>query len=58
MDGEEFVAIQSWRVVKEMAGQEFGFKQNQAKGERRKVADRAKKWWEENRERLLPAAKE
>jgi hypothetical protein len=57
MDGEEFVAIQSWRVVKEMAGQEFGFKQNQARGERRKVADRAKKWWDENRERLLPAPK-
>lgn len=56
-DGEEYVAIQSSRVIKEMAGQDFGFKQNQAKADRRRVADRAKKWWEENKDRLAPGAR-
>ena len=52
LDGEEYVAIQSSRVIKEMAGQDFGFKQGQAKSDRKRVADRAKKWWEENKDRL------
>jgi hypothetical protein len=58
MDGEEYVAIQASRVIKEMAGQDFGFKQNLAKGEKKKVVDRAKKWWEENKTRLAPGAKD
>ncbi len=57
-DAEEYVAIQSARVIKEMAGQDFGFKQNQVKSERKKVADRAKKWWEENKDRLAPGARD
>jgi hypothetical protein len=56
LDGEEYVAVQCSRVIKEMTGQDFGFKQNQAKGDRKKVADRAKKWWEENRDKLAGAA--
>ncbi len=58
VDGEEYVALQASRVIKEMAGQDFGFKQNQAKGDRKRVADRAKKWWEENKDRLAPGARE
>lgn len=56
-DGEEYVAKQASMVIREMAGQDFGYKQNQPRGERKKVADRARKWWEENRERLAPGAK-
>ena len=54
MDGEEYVAKQASMVIKEMAGQDFAYKQNQTKGDRRKVADRAQKWWEENKARLVP----
>jgi len=51
-DAEEFVALQSSRVIKELAGQEFGFRQNQAKTDRKRVSERAKKWWEENKDRI------
>jgi len=56
-DGEEYVAKQASIVIKELSGQDFGYKQNQPKGERKKVAGRALKWWEENQARLAPAAK-
>ena len=56
-DGEEYVAIQASRVIKEMAGQDFGFKQSQVKGDRKKVADRAKSWWNDNKDRLAPGAR-
>ncbi|HEU4394178.1 MAG TPA: HEAT repeat domain-containing protein, partial [Planctomycetota bacterium] len=52
LDPEEYVALQASRVLKEMAGQDFGFRQNQAKADRKRVADRAKKWWEENKARI------
>ena len=55
-DGEEYVAKQASMVLREMSGQDFGYKQNQPKGERKKVADRARKWWEENKARLAPGA--
>jgi hypothetical protein len=75
LDGEEYVAIQSNRVLmswmkedlhaqlerdpteKELAARDFGFKQNQAKSDRKKVADKARKWWDDNRERMLAAAR-
>jgi hypothetical protein len=76
LDPEEFVAIQSHRVLqdwmkedlrrqlgrdpteKEVAARDFGFKQGQVKSERKRVADRAKKWWDENRDRVLAASKD
>jgi hypothetical protein len=39
------------REEKEIMAFDFGFKQNQAKGDRRKVGERAKKWWDENKDR-------
>jgi hypothetical protein len=52
LDQEEYVALQGSRVIKEMAGQDFGFRQNQAKADRKRVSERAKKWWEENKDRI------
>ena len=52
LDPEEYVALQASRVIKEMAGQDFGFRQNQAKADRKRVGDRAKKWWDENKDRI------
>jgi hypothetical protein len=52
-DREEYVARQVAKVLHELAGQDFGFKNDQPKPDRKRVADRARKWWEENRERLL-----
>ncbi|MHC4821972.1 MAG: HEAT repeat domain-containing protein, partial [Planctomycetota bacterium] len=51
-DSEEYVAKQASSVVREMAGQDFGYKQSQSKSERKRVADRANKWWEENQDRV------
>ncbi len=41
---------------KEVAAKDFGFKQSQVKSERKRVVDRAKRWWDENRDRILAAA--
>ncbi len=54
-DSEELIAKLAASVVKDMAAQDFGYKQGQPKGDRRKVMDRARKWWEENKARLVPA---
>ena len=55
-DSEEYVAKQASMVVKEMAGQDFGYKQSQSKSDRKRVAERAGKWWEDNRDRLAPGS--
>jgi HEAT repeat protein len=52
-DPVEFVAVGSSRVIAEMAGDDFGFKQNQTRSERKRVVDKARKWWVENKSRLL-----
>jgi HEAT repeat protein len=49
-DGEEYVSKRAALVVKEFSGEDFGYKQGQTKSDRKRVADRARKWWEDNKQ--------
>ncbi len=51
-DAEEYVAKQAAAVLKDWCGDDFGYKQDQPKGDRKRVADRARRWWDDNKTRL------
>ncbi len=60
MDPEEYVAKVAAGVLRDMIGAEFdkfGWKQGQPRAERRRVVDRAKRWWEENHEKVINGQK-
>jgi len=44
-DKEFFVAIAAHQAVKNITGQDFGFKENMSKNEVRKVINKARDWW-------------
>ena len=47
-DKEFFVAIAAHQALKNITGQDFGFKENMSRNEVRKVQSRARDWWKDH----------